>query len=95
MPGREAQVEWREHLVEAGFDVTAVIDCQYFESIYVREPGGVLFEIGTDPPGFARDEDPTDLGSALKLPPWLEPRRDRIEADRPDIAVPTAGRDGA
>ncbi|WP_207955755.1 ring-cleaving dioxygenase [Rubrobacter marinus] len=60
-----------------------VLDRQYFHSIYFREPGGVLFEIATDPPGFAVDEDPEHLGEELKLPPWLERHRDRIEASLP------------
>ena len=59
--------------------MTHVLDRQYFRSIYFREPGGVLFEIATDPPGFAVDEDPDHLGESLKLPPWLEKDRERIE----------------
>ena len=55
--------------------VTDVIDRYYFKSIYFREPGGVLFEIATDGPGFAQDKDMTRLGEALSLPPFLEPRR--------------------
>ena len=60
-------------------DVTPVLDRTYFHSIYFREPGGVLFEIATDPPGFAFDEPIEHLGEALKLPPWLEERRADIE----------------
>ena len=72
----------REH----GLDVTEQRDRQYFRSIYFREPGGVLFEIATDAPGFSVDE-PTDaLGTALKLPPFLEPHRGRIEAVLPKVA---------
>lgn len=81
----EAQGEWRRRLVEAGRDVTPVLDRQYFKSIYFREPGGVLFEIATDPPGFTRDESLDTLGSALKLPPWLEPHRQRIEDTLPPL----------
>ncbi len=55
-------------------------DRQYFRSVYFREPGGVLFEIATDPPGFATDETVTELGSKLQLPPWLESQRSRIQA---------------
>jgi glyoxalase family protein len=73
------QLEWRERVAVAGIDVTPVMDRQYFHSIYFREPGGVLFEIATDPPGFGLDESPGELGSALRLPPWLEPHRGRIE----------------
>jgi glyoxalase family protein len=61
------------------------MDRQYFRSIYFREPGGVLFEIATDPPGFTRDEEIGDLGSGLKLPPWLEEDRDRIESALPEL----------
>jgi glyoxalase family protein len=56
------------------------MDRQYFHSIYFREPGGVLFEIATDPPGFLIDEAAAELGMNLKLPPWLEPVRSRIES---------------
>jgi len=60
--------------------VTPVIDRFYFRSIYFREPGGVLFELATDGPGFAVDEDVTALGERLSLPPFLEPQRPAIEA---------------
>src|SRR5262245_45818799 len=65
--------------VALGFNVTPVLDRQYFRSIYFREPGGILFEIATDPPAFAVDE-AAGLGTALKLPPWLEPKRADIAA---------------
>ena len=84
----EVQREWRERLREAGLDATPVIDRQYFRSIYFREPGGVLFEIATDPPGFAADEAPDELGQALKLPPRYEPLRERIERTLPPLRVP-------
>jgi glyoxalase family protein len=61
------------------------MDRQYFRSIYFREPGGVLFEIATDPPGFTFDEAPEELGHHLKLPPWLEPRRAEIEQTLPQL----------
>ncbi len=70
---------WREALSSHGVDVTPILDRQYFHSIYFREPGGVLFEIATDPPGFTVDEPVEHLGSQLKLPPWLEPDRVEIE----------------
>lgn len=73
------QIEARQKLIKNGIDVTPVLDRQYFHSIYFREPGGVLFEIATIPPGFAIDEDPDHLGEALKLPPWQEPYRKNIE----------------
>jgi glyoxalase family protein len=64
----------------AGLGVTPQIDRYYFRSIYFREPGGVLFEIATDGPGFATDEDAEHLGERLSLPPFLEGRREEIEA---------------
>jgi glyoxalase family protein len=73
------QLTWREAILSLGFDVTPVLDRQYFKSIYFREPSGVLFEIATDPPGFTIDESPETLGAELKLPPWLENRRAQIE----------------
>jgi len=81
------QAEWREKLASAGHGVTPVIDRQYFNAIYFREPGGVLFEIATDPPGFAVDEDPETLGKALKLPEKYEPLRARIEQVLPPLKV--------
>ncbi len=76
----EAQIDWHEHLVAAGLPVSDIINRFYFRSIYFREPGGVLFEIATDGPGFAADEDPAHLGEKLSLPPFLEPQRQQIEA---------------
>jgi glyoxalase family protein len=67
--------------------VTPVLDRTYFHSIYFREPGGVLFEIATDPPGFALDEPIESLGETLKLPPWLEPQRSRVERALPAIEL--------
>ncbi len=87
----EQQAEWLELLTGRGVGVSPVMDRQYFRSIYFREPGGVLFEIATDPPGFALDERPEELGSALKLPPWLESQRERIEAALPSVEVPVVG----
>ena len=81
------QLEWQEKLQTAGLGVTEVRDRQYFNAIYFREPGGVLFEIATDPPGFAIDEDPAHLGEALKLPPQYEGMRDRIERVLPPLRV--------
>ena len=72
-------------LSEAGHSVTPVLDRQYFRSIYFREPGGVLFEIATDAPGFDHDEEAESLGTELKLPSWLEPRRTAIEEILPPI----------
>jgi glyoxalase family protein len=82
------QLQWREHLVDVGCDVTPVIDRTYFHSIYFREPGGVLFEIATEPPGFTLDEKLEELGTHLRLPPWMEPARSQIEQILPPIQVP-------
>lgn len=79
------QREWQERLRAAGLDVTPVFDRQYFNAIYFREPGGVLFEIATDPPGFTVDEPVETLGLALKLPPAYEPQRARIERVLPPL----------
>ena len=87
-PDDETEEAWRGEAEARGLDVTPVLDRQYFHSIYFREPGGVLFEIATDHPGFAVDEDPDHLGEDLKLPPWLERHRDRIEADLPPVKLP-------
>lgn len=85
---REIQREWRERVAAFGLGVTPVIDRQYFDAIYFREPGGVLFEIATDPPGFAADEAPDELGTQLKLPPQYEPHRADIERVLPPLRVP-------
>jgi len=79
-PDDEEHAAWREHLRRAGLGVTPQIDRYYFRSIYFREPGGILFEIATDGPGFATDEDAEHLGERLSLPPFLEGRREEIEA---------------
>lgn len=84
----EEQQEWRSVLATVGMDVTPVLDRTYFTSIYYREPGGVLFEIATDPPGFTADEAAEELGEQLKLPEWLEPRRERLEARLPELRLP-------
>jgi glyoxalase family protein len=83
-----SQAAWSEKLSAAGMQVTEVQDRQYFKSIYFREPAGVLFELATDPPGFTWDEKPAELGAGLKLPPWLEPQRDRIERALPHVEWP-------
>jgi glyoxalase family protein len=89
------QLAWREALVKAGRNVTPVIDRYYFKSIYSREPGGVLFEIATDGPGFTVDESVESLGSSLSLPPWFQVRRDRLDETLPPIVVPTTATSGA
>jgi len=85
VPDADTQLRMRAELVRLGLQVTEVMDRQYFRSIYFREPGGVLFEIATVPPGFTVDETPEDLGQALKLPPWEEPNRPTIEAKLPRV----------
>jgi glyoxalase family protein len=87
-PDRATQERWREELAARGFNVTSILDRNYFYSIYFREPGGVLFEIATDPPGFVVDEAPDHLGESLKLPPWIEKDRERIEEVLPPIHLP-------
>jgi glyoxalase family protein len=94
-PDAEAQAAWREQLTRAGRNVTPVIDRWYFKSIYYREPGGVLFEIATDGPGFTVDEAPEKLGTTLSLPPWFQVRRDRLDRILTPIAVPTTATTGA
>jgi glyoxalase family protein len=89
-PNEEEHAAWRERLVRAGLQVTPIIDRYYFHSIYFREPGGVLFEIATDGPGFTTDEDSEHLGEKLALPPFLEPRRTAIEANLKPITPVTA-----
>lgn len=84
---KKEQLQWREKLISLGYHVTEVKDRQYFSSIYFREPGGVLFEIATDPPGFPKDEPVKALGTDLKLPPWLESRREMIEKRLPEINI--------
>jgi glyoxalase family protein len=76
---KESQLMIRKRLIGAGLQVTPVIDRQYFQSVYFREPGGVLFEIATMPPGMTIDEDIGNLGMDLKLPPWYEEDRSEIE----------------
>jgi glyoxalase family protein len=83
------QREWREKLVDLGYNVTPIIDRTYFHSIYFREPGGVLFEIATEPPGFMLDENLNELGHHLRLPAWYEPSRSEIERILPPIRVPS------
>lgn len=73
------QLAVRERLLRGGLSPTQVLDRQYFHSIYFREPGGVLFEVATTPPGFTFDESVEQLGEGLKLPPWMEQRRDYLE----------------
>lgn len=84
----EAHRAWHGHVSRNGFQASDIVDRFYFRSIYFREPGGVLYEIATDGPGFTVDEPPGSLGSTLVLPPWYEPHRTRIERVLPPITVP-------
>lgn len=85
VPDDSTQLEYQAALAASRVGVTEVRDRSYFHSIYFREPGGVLFEIATNTPGFAIDEPVEKLGEALKLPGWLEPRRKEIEAVLPAL----------
>jgi glyoxalase family protein len=81
----QLQNAWREKLIGLGYGVSPVMDRVYFHSIYFREPGGVLFEIATDPPGFTTDETIDQLGTTLCLPPRMEQARPQIESRLPKI----------
>jgi glyoxalase family protein len=87
-PDDEQQREWLQELKRLRYNVTPVMDRKYFHSIYFREPGQVLFEIATDPPGFAVDEPVEEFGTKLLLPPWLEPRRAQLESVLPPLRLP-------
>lgn len=84
----DEQVKVRAAVEAAGLRPTPVIDRFWFHSVYFKEPGGTLFELATDGPGFDRDEEPERLGETLVLPPWLEPRRSEIEAALPPLETP-------
>lgn len=90
VPDERVQLEMRDRLLAAGLDATPVIDRRYFHSVYFREPGGVLFELATDGPGFAIDESPDHLGELLMLPPQFESYRTQITASLPEIHRPAA-----
>ena len=87
-PTDKQQTKWRETIRDLQYDVTPVIDRTYFQSIYFHEPGGVLFEIATDPPGFAVDEPADEIGSSLVLPLWLEGQRRDLERILPTVHLP-------
>jgi glyoxalase family protein len=88
-----AQLAWLDEIGKH-LDVTPVQDRTYFHSIYFREPGGVLFELATDPPGFGLDEPAETLGEALRIPAWLEPQRALIEARLLPIELHRSSRSG-
>lgn len=83
----EDQLDWKKRLEQHGYQVTPVQDRKYFHSIYFREQGKILFEIATDPPGFAIDEGKEKLGENLMLPEWYEPYRKRLEQVLPPVQV--------
>lgn len=83
----EELAKMREQVLTAGLQPTEVIDRHWFKSVYFREPNGSLFELATDGPGYAVDEDPEHLGEHLILPPWLEPRRALIENTLPKLDI--------
>jgi glyoxalase family protein len=83
-----SQLDWRQSLIKLGFHVSPVMDRTYFHSIYFREPGAVLFEIATDPPGFAADESESHFGESLKLPSWYESIRSSLETRLPKLVAP-------
>ena len=90
---KEEHQQWRDRIAQVNPTVTPVIDRFYFRSIYFREPAGVLFEIATDGPGFAVDEDAATLGEQLSLPPFLESERQFIEAHlKPIVPVELTAR---
>ena len=89
VPDDDAELALRQTVKEFGLRPTNVLDRNYFHSVYFREPGGTLFEIATDVPGFAIDEPADSLGDTLVLPPWLESRRDEISASLPPIHLPS------
>jgi glyoxalase family protein len=84
-PSDKQQQVLRQSIVKAGLNATPVIDRFYFHSVYFQEPGGILFEIATNPPGFTIDETAEDLGSRLVLPPWLERDRKSLEKILPKV----------
>ncbi|MCP1424162.1 glyoxalase family protein [Paenibacillus xylanexedens] len=85
----EEHAQWSETVRDYGYQPTPVRDRQYFNAIYFREAGGILFEIATDPPGFAKDEPADSLGQKLMLPEWFEKYRPQIEDNLQPIVVRT------
>ncbi len=89
-PDDAQQAAWRSELVSARFNVSPVMNREYFHSIYYREPGGILFEIATDNPGFTIDQPAAELGTKLMLPPWFEKARPQIVQALPPVRLPAA-----
>jgi glyoxalase family protein len=94
-PSDKNQKSIRTNITKIGLNPTPVIDRTYFHSVYFREPGGILFEIATDPPGFTLDQKVEDLGEKLMLPKWLEPIRERLEKVLPKIELPQYNKDNS
>jgi glyoxalase family protein len=92
-PTYEQQKLLRRKIIKDGLNATPVIDRFYFHSVYFREPGGVLFEIATNPPGFSIDEKAEDLGTHLVLPPWIESMRKDLEKILPPVHLPKEQKD--
>jgi glyoxalase family protein len=95
VPDDATETEVQRRIYDAGRRPTPVIDRFWFKSVYFREPGGALFEIATDGPGFGVDEAMEQLGSRLVLPPWLEPRRAEIESSLPPLRDPEPATHGS
>jgi glyoxalase family protein len=90
-PDDVQQRAWHQEMARLGYNLSPIMDRVYFHSIYYREPGGVLFEIATDTPGFTADQPVGQLGSRLMLPPWLERQRPAIEQALPPVRLPPQG----
>ena len=90
VPDVDTELQVRDRIERARRRPTEVIDRFWFKSVYFLEPGGVLFELATDGPGFTVDEDPASLGEHLVLPPWLEPHRKEIESQLPPLHPPVS-----
>ena len=88
-PTDEQQKSIRRRIIDSGLNPTPVIDRTYFHSVYFREPGGVLFEVATNPPGFTLDQKIEELGTKLVLPDWLESERENLEKILPKVILPT------
>ncbi len=86
-PTDDEQKIWHEKIAALQYNISPILDRRYFRSIYFHEPGGVLLEIATDPPGFSVDESVETLGTELKLPIWLEPARDEIVKALPPLSL--------
>mgnify|MGYP000103173094 FL=1 len=84
---RDTQADWRDQLQRLGLRPTEIVDRKWFESVYTRTPGGVLFEYATAEPGYTVDEDVEELGERLVLPEWFEDRREEIEAGLPTLSI--------